>query len=100
MTQIYWTSQAYADLDSIFDFLGRTSEHYAAAVVQKLVLAVGRLETFPVSGRVVPEYAREDVREVIHAPYRIVYRRLEHENEVHILMVYHAARQLPIEPPN
>ena len=99
MTEIYWTSQAYADLDSIFDFIGRTSEHYAAAIVQKLVFAVSRLETFPASGRVVPEYDREDVREVIHAPYRIVYRHLERENEVHILMVFHAARQLPNQLP-
>ncbi len=99
MTEIYWTSQAYADLNSVYDFIHRTSEQYASVVVQRIVAAVSRLETFPVSGRVVPEYNRVDVREVIHSPYRIVYRWLERENEVHVLMVFHAARQLPEDLP-
>jgi plasmid stabilization system protein ParE len=34
------------------------------------------------------------VREVIHPPYRIVYR-LVSEQEVHILTVHHSARRFP-----
>jgi toxin ParE1/3/4 len=97
MTKIYWTSRALKDLDSIFDFAARSSEQYAQLIVQRIVRAVSRLEDFPDSGRVVLEYARQDIREVILKPYRIVYRVLG--QEVHILVVQHSARMLPEELP-
>ena len=97
MTQIYWTSRAQKDLDSIFDFAARSSGQYAQLLVQRILKAISRLEDFPESGRVVLEYARIDIREVILKPYRIVYRVLE--NEVHILVVQHGAKLLPEDSP-
>ncbi len=44
----------------------------------------------------VPEFQDPKLREIIHQPYRIVYRLLE--NEVHILTVHHSARILRLEP--
>jgi plasmid stabilization system protein ParE len=43
---------------------------------------------------VVPEVGSPDIREAIHAPYRIVYR-LAGEDQIHILAVHHSARQFP-----
>jgi toxin ParE1/3/4 len=97
LKRVSWTSQAFADLESIYAFFARDSEHYARRIYMQITVAVDRLEMFPLSGRVVPEYARKDVREVIHSPYRIVYRVLE--QEVHILTVTHAARPLPDDLP-
>jgi toxin ParE1/3/4 len=97
MTQIYWTSSAQKDLDSIFDFAARSSEQYAQLLVQRILKAITRLEDFPESGRVVSEYARKNIREVILKPYRIVYRVLE--KEVHILVVQHGAKLLPEDLP-
>ena len=62
-------------------------------MVQRIFRAISRLEDFPKSGRVVEEYAREDVREVIQVPYRIVYRLVS--QEAHVLVVQHGARMLP-----
>jgi toxin ParE1/3/4 len=45
------------------------------------------------AGRMMPEYERPNVREVIHAPYRIIYHIVF--NEVHVLVVQHGAKQLP-----
>ncbi len=89
MTQIFWTSRALKDVDAIFDFAARSSEEYAHLITQRILRAVLRLEDFPKSGRVVLEYARDDVREVIQTPYRIL------EQEVHILVVQHGAKLLP-----
>ncbi len=97
MKRVSWTSQAYADLDAIYAYIARGNERYADVVSGKIVLAVLDLETFPLIGRVVPEYGLPDVRELIRAPYRIVYRILE--TEVHILMVHHASRPLPADAP-
>jgi len=41
----------------------------------------------------VPEYDREDVREVIEKPYRIIYRI--GEEQVDVLAVFHRAQRLP-----
>jgi toxin ParE1/3/4 len=37
-------------------------------------MAVERLTDYPESGRVVPEFGIARLREVIHPPFRIVYR--------------------------
>ena len=43
----------------------------------------------------VPELDREDIREVIETPYRIVYRILA--DRIDVLTVFHAAQQPPFE---
>jgi toxin ParE1/3/4 len=57
--------------------------------------ALSRLQRFPRSGRVLPEFPDLPFREVIVAPYRFFYR-LE-GNTVWIVAVWHGA-QLPEEP--
>jgi addiction module RelE/StbE family toxin len=92
--RIRWTDQAIADLAAIRSFIEQDSPHYASVVVTRLITTVDRLKDFPQSGRVVPEFAHHAVREIVERPYRIIYRWL-HEDEIHILTVHHAARQLP-----
>jgi len=55
MAEIRWTSQAADDLESIADFISVDSTHYARLFVIDVLSAVQRLETFPRSGRIVPE---------------------------------------------
>jgi toxin ParE1/3/4 len=43
-------------------------------LLQEVIAAVERLADFPESGRVVPEFGLAQLREVIHPPFRIVYR--------------------------
>ena len=43
-------------------------------LLQEVIAAVERLADFPESGRVVPEFGLPQLREVIHPPFRIVYR--------------------------
>jgi addiction module RelE/StbE family toxin len=74
VTRILWSPQALSDLESIRDYIAHDSPRYAELVLRRLVAAVDRLETFPESGRVVPERDAGDLREIIVRPYRIVYR--------------------------
>lgn len=96
MRAIVWTRRAIQDVHGIREFIAQDSPHYAKLVAQRIVTAVERLQTLPESGRIVPELQQPNVREIIHQPYRIVYRLVE--NEVHILAVHHAARILRLEP--
>jgi toxin ParE1/3/4 len=56
---------------------------------------LGRLERFPESGRVLPEFPDLPYREVIVAPYRLFYRVAG--KVVWIVAVWHGA-QIPEEP--
>jgi plasmid stabilization system protein ParE len=62
---VRWTPQAVDDLASIKAFIERDSPRYGRIVVEHLFDATQRLETFPRSGRVVPELRREEIREII-----------------------------------
>ena len=95
MKEIRWTCRAVEDVQAIRQFIAQDSPHYAELVTQRITVAIERLPLFPESGRIVPELQQPTVREIIHEPYRIVYRLLE--NEIHILSVHHAARILRLE---
>jgi plasmid stabilization system protein ParE len=95
--RLRWTRRAREDLEGIRAFISDESPSYAALVVARIVAATDRLALFPESGRAVPELARRDVREVVHRPYRIVYRVVG-ADELHILAVHHGARAFPDLP--
>ncbi|MDR4475314.1 MAG: type II toxin-antitoxin system RelE/ParE family toxin [Nitrospira sp.] len=87
---LIWTRRAIADVQAIKQFIAQDSPHAAQLVAQRLVAAVERLTLFPESGRIVPELADPQIREVVQGSYRIVYRLLG--QQAHILTVHHSAR--------
>lgn len=93
MNKLRWTAQAVEDIEAIWKFVANDSDAYADLVIARLLESVERLEHFPRSGRIVPELSDPLVREVIEAPYRIVYRVLD--ETVEILTVFRASRLLP-----
>ncbi len=92
MTEVRWTPQAAEDLQAIYDFIARDSPHYAQLTVEDILAAIDRLKRFPLMGRQVPERERDDLRELIKPPYRIVYRTGE---VLKILTVFRASRLFP-----
>ena len=94
---VEWSNNALADLDQIHDHIANDSEHYAKAVVERLVRRCGQLEAFPESGHTVPEYCRDDICELILHSYRIVHQVMD--TKVTILTVIHGSHELPPTPP-
>lgn len=92
MTAVRWTSQAADDLQAIYDFIERDSPHYARLVVEEIISIIDRLQRFPKMGRIVPERSREDLREVIKGPYRIVYKV---DKAVQILTIFRGSKLFP-----
>ncbi len=92
MAQVKWTPRALQDIRLIHDFIAGDSREAAAQVILGVLATIQRLATFPLSGRVIPEYESRGVREVIRRPYRIAYRVVN--DEVRILRVFHGARLL------
>ena len=93
--RLVWTRPALGDVLQIRDYIATDSPRYARLVAERLFGAVERLEAFPLSGRVVPELGEPTVREVIEAPYRIVYR--VRPDVLEILTIVHSARRFPID---
>ena len=93
MTRIIWSPQSFRDLQSILGYIALDSTLYADLVVRRIVDSAERLARFTESGRVVPERADPNLREVIVRPYRVVYRLRGGAAE--IVTVFHAARLFP-----
>ena len=92
MVKIIWTEYAIEDLRLIHEYISKDSKRYADRFIEKLFERVDQLESFPKSGRVVPEFNSDSIRELIEGNYRIVYKISS--SQVAIIRVHHAARQL------
>jgi toxin ParE1/3/4 len=55
MVSVNWTLKAQTALDSIYDYIQQEAPYYAERVVQQIIDSADRLDTFPLSGRVVPD---------------------------------------------
>jgi addiction module RelE/StbE family toxin len=95
MTAVLWTRAAQEDLREIHRYITNDSVQYADLVIAAVTSAVARLQQFPESGRVVPEYGRPDLREVIWKSYRIAYHHIRARDQVHVLTVFRSERAFP-----
>jgi addiction module RelE/StbE family toxin len=91
MVKIVWTDSAIQDLNDIGDYIARDSERYAELTVDKLFYSVDILEEYPKSGKMVPEFEDENIREIIRGSYRIVYHLVD-DFRIDILTVHNSAR--------
>jgi plasmid stabilization system protein ParE len=92
--KLIWTDPSIEDLRAVREYIGRDSDYYAADLVEQVVLSVERLVRFPNLGRVVPEAQDENIRELMHQNYRIIYRIAG--ERVEILTIVHGSRDLTI----
>jgi plasmid stabilization system protein ParE len=89
---VRWTEVAWCDLEAAADYIARDSPHYAAAFVAEVRDAARSLERFARRGRVVPELAHPDVREISVRSYRLIYQTAT--DGVNVLAFIHGARDL------
>jgi len=95
MAEIVWSPRAVEDVRAIAAYVAEDSLAYAKSVVQRIVASTRKLANFPMSGRVVPEFGDENIREVFAYSYRIIYL-LEGET-VTIAAVVHGKRPVELE---
>lgn len=91
--KVVWTDRAKARLRKIHDHIAQDAPRVADAVVMRLVQRSRQLETAPRSGRTVPEYAVDDIRELLERPYRIIYTILA--ERIDVIAVMHSRQLLP-----
>ena len=92
MAEVRWSLTAANDLEELEDFIARDSVLHAISFIDRIVQSADKLESSPSLGRIVPEFGRPELRELLFRGYRIVY--LSKEEGVTILRVVHGARDL------
>ena len=90
--KVNWTESAEGHLDAIYAYIAQDSPEYALRMVDRITRRSQQIATFPLSGRSVPEYEIEQIREVIEAPYRIIYYIYPYQ--IDILAVLHGAQNI------
>jgi plasmid stabilization system protein ParE len=86
--KVEWAAAAETDLKQIIDYLAADSPGNALQIFKKIRQRVSGLYAFPERGRIVPELQAQVIhtyRELITAPWRIVYRISE--GTVYVLSV-------------
>ena len=87
--KVHWTDTAEAHLDTIYRYIAQTSVTYALRTVDKITKKSQQIAAFPLSGRKVPEYDSDHIREVFLEPYRIIYHIKP--NQIDVIAVVHGA---------
>jgi toxin ParE1/3/4 len=72
--KIRWSPRAISNLEEICDHISKDSRYYALALARRIISIIESIPLFPESGRMVPEYQSQILREKIYKSYRIVYR--------------------------
>lgn len=93
--KIAFTKPALEDIEALVAFIARDNPHAAEQFGYALVDKADSLAEHPFLGRVVPEFKIESIREIVHRPYRIIYRVHTEKRLIEVLTVWHAARGIP-----
>lgn len=73
--RVTFAESAVVDLEAMRAwYADRQVPEVGERLLREIVAAAERLADYPESGRVVPEFDDPRLREIIHPPFRIVYR--------------------------
>ena len=87
--KVRWTETAEAQLNAIYAYIAQNSVPYALRTIDKITNRSKQIAAFPLSGRKVPEYDLEQIREVFSGSYRIIY--YIKPDQVDVIAVIHGA---------
>ncbi|MBD2488448.1 type II toxin-antitoxin system RelE/ParE family toxin [Aulosira sp. FACHB-615] len=89
--KVFWTETAIENLSAIYTYISQNSPQYAARIVDRITRRSEQIANFPLSGRIVPEFETEQIREVIEGSYRIIY--YIKPEQIEVLAVIHGSQQ-------
>ncbi|MDA3937420.1 MAG: type II toxin-antitoxin system RelE/ParE family toxin [Actinomycetota bacterium] len=93
--KVIWTPIAQEQVAEAFTYISAENPGAALGWFDRIVARTESLSALPDQGHMVPEAERESIREVLVAPYRVIYRR--DSEEAITLTVQHERRDLDIE---
>ncbi len=94
--KLAWTKRAQDDLISIGKYIAEDNIINAKKWIKKLRARARKITDAPMSGRVVPEFENNNIREVLLGNYRIVYLV---QNETVLIITVFEGHKLLIKTP-
>jgi toxin ParE1/3/4 len=93
--KLQWSETSVRNLIAIRQYIAADKPVAAKTLIERLKTKARNAGHSPGSGRIVPEFSDENIREFIEGNYRIVYQ--VHANHVSIVTVFEAHRLFPTE---
>lgn len=94
--KILISDSAFNDLKAIINYYADEGvPHIGNEFVNNIISHIESLKVNPDIGRMVPEFNENNIRELIHVPYRIVY--LREEKLIHVVRVWKSERLLNLD---
>ena len=93
--RITFSESSVQDLEEMRDWYAEQGvPDVGKRFVNEIIKKVSELAQYPERGRVVPEFGQQTIRELIHPPFRVVYRR--DLSRVRIVRVWRSERLLKL----
>ena len=92
---VHWTDRAKWRLGLIKEYIAEDSPDTAKKIVRRILVRSKQIGELPYSGRRVPEYEQEELREILGRPYRIIYRIKD--GQIDVVAVIHYRQLLPAD---
>jgi toxin ParE1/3/4 len=96
--RVDWTDQALAAVDEALAYVAADSPAAAERLLSRIIDSADSLSGLSERGRIVPEFTDPRVRELIIAPYRLIYEY--DESNVRILALIHSSREFTLRRPD
>jgi plasmid stabilization system protein ParE len=90
--KVHWTDTAERHLDAIHGYIAQDSPEYAKRMVDRLTRRSQQIAKYPCSGRRVPEYDVDQIREVNDVLNVVIY--YIRSTQIDVLAVIHGAMDL------
>ena len=91
-----WTVHAVNQLAAVAEYISLDSPLYAEQTVERIVARLEQARIHPRSGRVVPEFPQDDLRELVEPPYRVIYR--VRADAIEVLAIVHGRQDVRERP--
>jgi len=90
------TDSALIDLEDIENYISQDSPAIARKFISRIFDKIDQLNTYPESGKPVPEVKDKSIRELLINKYRIIYQIIGRD-KINVIRIIHGARLLDIE---
>ena len=83
--KVVWSKESLRQIIEIEHYISKDNPERAIKFVDKLIDRSEEIKDFPLIGRIVPEFAVDEIREIFEKTYRIVYK--VSKNKIEILTI-------------